>query len=109
MDEILSIYKKYNRPVSPRSPKTVLLAKSEEVQTTLKDVQEFISSRTEEQQLKESKHTKQSEGHIVSYSPFNRLQLDIFVLKKYESNNKGCGYIYYVSLIYLAVKFGRIQ
>ncbi len=59
----------------------------------MKDVQEFISSRTEEQQLKESKNTKQSNGHIVSYSPFNRLQLDIFVLKKYESYNKGYGYI----------------
>ncbi len=59
----------------------------------MKDVQSFISSRTEEQQLKESKHTKQSNGHIVSYSLFNRLQLDIFVLKKYEYYNKGYGYI----------------
>ena len=54
MDEILSIYKKYNRP---GAQKLYLLAKSEGIQTTLKDVQEFISSRTEEQQLKESKHT----------------------------------------------------
>ncbi len=29
----------------------------------------------------------------MSYNPFNRLQLDIFVLKKYESSNKGYGYI----------------
>ncbi len=29
----------------------------------------------------------------MSYSPFNRLQLDIFVLKKYEYYNKGYGYI----------------
>jgi hypothetical protein len=29
----------------------------------------------------------------VSYSPFNRLQLDIFVLTKYEYYNKGYGYI----------------
>jgi len=59
----------------------------------LKDVQAFIASRAEEQQLKESRHTKQSQGHIVSYNPFNRLQLDIFVLKKYETSNKGYGYI----------------
>jgi hypothetical protein len=59
----------------------------------LKDVQAFISSRTEEQQLKESKHTKQRQGHIVSYSPFNKLKLNIFVLKKYEYYNKGYGYI----------------
>ena len=86
MDEILSIYKKYNRP---GAQKLFLLAKSEGIQTTLKDVQAFISSRTEEQQLKESKHTKQSNGHSVSYSLFNRL----FVLKKYEYYNKGYGYI----------------
>jgi hypothetical protein len=90
MDDILTIYKKYNRP---GAQKLLLLAKSEGIQTTLKDVKDFLASRTEEQQLKESRHTKQSEGHIISYNPFNRLQLDIFVLKKYESSNKGYGYI----------------
>jgi hypothetical protein len=78
MDDILSIYKKYNRP---GAQKLLLLAKSEGTQTKLKlkDVQAFIASRAEEQQLKESRHTKQSQAHIVSYNPFNRLQLDIFV------------------------------
>jgi hypothetical protein len=54
MDEILSIDKKYNRP---GAKKLYLLAKSEGIQTTLKDVQEFISSRTEEQHLKERVNT----------------------------------------------------
>jgi hypothetical protein len=63
MDNILSVYKKHKWP---GAQKLFLLAKSEGIQTTLKDVQELISSRTEEQQLKESKHTKQSNGHIVS-------------------------------------------
>ncbi len=90
MDDILSLYKKYNRP---GAQKLLQLSKSEGIQTTLKDIKDFISSRTEEQQLKESRHTKQSQGHIVSYNPFNRLQLDIFVLKKYESHYKGYGYI----------------
>ncbi len=65
-------------------------------------------NRTEEQQLKESRHTKQSQGHIVSCNPFNRLQLDIFVLKKHESHNKGYGYMDAL-LIYLVIKFGPIQ
>ncbi len=56
-----------------------MIAKSEGIQTILKDIQAFIASRTEEQQLKESRHTKQSQGHIVSYNPFNRLQLDIYL------------------------------
>ena len=48
-----------------------------------------VGGRTEEQQLKESRDTKQSHGHIVSYNPFNILQLDIFVFKNYESSNYG--------------------
>ena len=79
MDEILSIYKKYNRPGAQN---LLQLAKSEGIQAAPKQIKEFLSSRTEEQQLKESRNTKQSHGHIVSYNPFNRLQLDIFVLKK---------------------------
>ncbi len=52
MDEILSIYKKCNRPGAQN---LLLLAKSEGLQTTLKDVKEFIASRSEEQQLKKVK------------------------------------------------------
>jgi hypothetical protein len=78
MDDLLLLYKKYNRPGAQT---LFLLAKSEGIQTILKDVQTFRSSRTEEQQLKECKHTKQSNGHIVSYNPFNRIQLDILYKK----------------------------
>ena len=35
-------------------------------------------------------------GHIVSFNPFNLLQLDIFVMLKYERYNKGYGYIFCV-------------
>ena len=38
MDEVLSIYKKYNRP---GAQKLLLLAKSEGIQTTLNDVKEL--------------------------------------------------------------------
>ncbi len=47
----------YTKSTTDQEPKIILLAKSERIPTTLKDVQSFISSRTEEQQLKESKHT----------------------------------------------------
>jgi hypothetical protein len=50
---------KYNRP---GAQKLFLLAKIEGIQTTLKDIKEFISSRNEEQKLKESRHTKQKPG-----------------------------------------------
>ncbi len=84
------IYKKYNRPGAQR---LLLLAKSEGLQVSSNDVKEFLAGRTEEQQLKETRNTKQSNGHIVSYNPFNRLQLDIFVLQKYEKSNNGYSYI----------------
>jgi hypothetical protein len=48
MDDILSLYKIYNRP---GARKLSLLAKLEGMQTTLENVQAFIASRTEEQQL----------------------------------------------------------
>ena len=90
MDQIEGIYKKYNRPAAQ---KLLQLAKSEGVQVTAKEIKEFIAGRTEEQQLKETNHIKQNEGHIISLNPFNRLQLDIFVLQKYETSNNGYAYI----------------
>jgi predicted transcriptional regulator of viral defense system len=92
MDKIQEIYKKYNRP---GAQKLFQLAKNEGLQITLKQVQEFLGGRVEEQQLKETKSRKEKRGHLVSYNPFNRLQLDIFVLKKYETNNKGWLYLMY--------------
>ena len=80
MDDILMIYRKYNRP---GAQKLLQLSKAEGIQATSKDIKEFLSSRTEEQQLKENRNTKQSHGHLVSYNPFNRLQLDIFVIILY--------------------------
>ena len=90
MDKIEEIYKRFNRPAAQ---KLLQLAKSEGLQVTSKEVKEFLAGREEEQQLKETKQTKQSNGHIISLNPFNRLQLDIFVLQKYESSNKGYSYI----------------
>ncbi len=55
---------------------------SEGIQTTLKDIKEFIASRSEEQQLKETKNTKQSHGHLVSYNPFNQAAIRYICIKK---------------------------
>jgi hypothetical protein len=64
--------------ISRGAQKLLQLARAEGIQATTKDIKEFLSSRTEEQQLKDSRNTKQSHGHIVSYNPFKRLQLDIY-------------------------------
>jgi hypothetical protein len=52
------IYYRDTRKITDQEPKEHFTCKSEGEQATLKDVQIFISSRTEEQQLKESKHNK---------------------------------------------------
>ncbi len=46
MDKIQEIYKKYNRP---GAQKLFQLAKNERLQITLKQVQEFLGGRVEEQ------------------------------------------------------------
>jgi len=90
MDKIQEIYKRFNRP---GVQKLYQLAKNEGLKITLNEVKEFLNGRVEEQQLKETKNRKEKHGSLVSYNPFNRLQLDIFVLKKYETSNNGFGYI----------------
>ena len=80
MDEISSTYKKYNRP---GAQKLLQLAKAEGIQATPKQIKEFLSGRTEEQQLKENRNRKQSQGYIVSYNPFNRLQLANIGIQKH--------------------------
>jgi hypothetical protein len=62
MDELLSIFKKYNRPASQ---KLLQLAKSEGLQVKSKKIKESLSSRSEEEQLKESKNRKESYGLLV--------------------------------------------
>jgi hypothetical protein len=42
------------------------MAKSEGLQITLKQVQEFLEGRSEEQQLKETKSRKEKHGHLLS-------------------------------------------
>jgi hypothetical protein len=59
MGAILQLYKKYK---GPGAQKLLQLANEEGVHATSKDIKEFLSSKTEERQLKESRNTKQSHG-----------------------------------------------
>jgi len=88
--QIEQIYKQFNRP---GPAKLLELVKATGVQAKAKDINNFLQDRTEEQQLHETKDRKESHGHIVSMSPFNRIQLDIFVMIKFEKKNKGHAYI----------------
>ncbi len=104
MDKIESIYRKYNRLAAQ---KLLQLARLEGLHVTSNEVKEFLACRVEEQQLKETKHTKHSQGYIISLNPFNKLQLDIFVLQKYESSNQGYVYILCIMDIFSRKAWGH--
>jgi hypothetical protein len=88
--QIEQIYQQSNRP---RPAKLLELVKAAGVQAKATDIINFLQDRTEEQQLKETKDRKESHGHIVSMSPFNKIQLHIFLMIKFEKKNKGYAYI----------------
>ncbi len=73
---------------------------------------QFKESRAgREQQLKETRKTKQSNGHLVCLNPLNKLQLDTYVayvLQKMKVLLLVLP-IYYVSWVYIAKKYGVTQ
>ena len=89
--QIEQIYKQFNRP---GAAKILELVKGTGIPAKIKDINNFLQDRTEEQQLHEGKNRKESHGHLISMSPFNRIQLDIFVMIKFEKKNRGYAYIY---------------
>ena len=88
--QIEQIYKQFNRP---GAAKLLELVKGTGIPAKIKDINNFLQDRTEEQQLHEGKSRKESHGQIISMSPFNRIQLDIFVMIKFEKKNRGYAYI----------------
>ena len=88
-EDLEIIYKQYNRPAGN---KILKLAKESGVNVNQKDISAFLNSKQSYQQLKETKHTKNQDGHIIAYSPFSLLQLDLYVMLKYRKHNIGYGY-----------------
>ena len=84
-DDLEIVYKKYNKP---GATKLLALSKRDGLKVTLPKIQEFLNAKSSVQQLKETKVTKRSLGTIVSYAPFELMQIDIFILDKYKGNNK---------------------
>ena len=90
-DDINNIYLKFNRPSS--IVKLYKLVKAAGITATNKDVKSFLDSKVAIQQTKIVNKNKNDLGHLISFYQFSLMQMDIFVLKKYEKNNKGYGYI----------------
>ena len=92
-NDIETIYKKFNYPSN--NQKLLKLVKAAGITATINDIKSFLDKRVAIQQTKITKKNK-TKGHIVSFKAFDLLEMDIFVLDKYNKQNKGYGYIFAV-------------
>ena len=83
-------YKKYNFPASSTLLK---LLKNEGIKITKKEVDTFLGTRVEQQQTIITNERKKTLGKIVTYRPLSLIQMDIYVMAKYVTGNKGYKYI----------------
>ena len=83
-------YKKYNFPASSTFVKQL---QNEGIKTTKKEIDEFIGTRVEQQKTVINNERKRTLGRIVAYRPLSIIQMDIYVMAKYVTGNKGYKYI----------------
>ena len=83
-------YKKYNFPASSTFVKQL---KNEGIKITKKEVDTFLGTRVEQQQTIITNERKKTLGKIVAYRPLSLIQMDIYVMAKYVTGNKGYKYI----------------
>jgi hypothetical protein len=69
--EIKTVWKKYNYP---SKVKLVALMKKEGINATAKDIDKFLNKQNTQQVF--SKKIRQKPGHIVSFQPDTRYQMD---------------------------------
>jgi hypothetical protein len=90
-------YKKFNFPAASTFLKQL---KNEGLKYTKQEVDDFIKSRTEQQQTKIQVEKKKDLGRIVAYYPLSLIQMDIFDLAKYYRDNQGYKYILCIIDVY---------
>ena len=86
--DIQAIYKKYNYP---SKKKLYVLAKLEGVKATLKEIDTFLSKQHAQHIF--SKKIRQKEGHIVSFEPDLRYQMDLVDMSNFSKKNGGKNWI----------------
>jgi hypothetical protein len=87
--DIETLYKKYNYP---SKQKLYQLAKMEGVKLTLKDIETFLSKQYAQQIY--SKKIPQKRGHIVSFVPDLRYQMDLVDMSNFSRTNGGFKWIF---------------
>jgi len=86
--DIQEVYKKYNYP---SKQKLYALTKLEGVKATLKEVQQFLDKQNAQQIF--SRKIKQKAGHIVSFQPDERFQMDLVDMSNFSMKNQGYNWI----------------
>ena len=86
--DIQTLYKKYNYP---SKQKLYTLAKLEGVKLKLKEIDSFLSEQYAQQIY--SKKAPQKRGHIVSFLPDSRFQMDLIDMSNFSRTNGGFKWI----------------
>ena len=67
----------------PNAKSLLSLAKRHNSNITMKQIQEYLSNQKAYQLTKERKITKKSMGHVVSFSPWSLVQMDILDMSRF--------------------------
>jgi len=102
MNNIINdIYIKNNFPSNER---LFNLVKKDNNDITRNEIKSFLEKQKEHQILK-VQHNIKNTGHLVAFEKNEIWQIDIFVLQKYEKQNKGYSYIFAVVDIFTRKAF----
>jgi len=86
--EIKKVWKKYNYP---SKVKLVALMKKEGIKAATKEIEIFLNKQNTQQVF--SKKIRQKPGHLVSFKPDSRYQMDLIDMSKFSIKNHGYKWI----------------
>jgi hypothetical protein len=87
MDEIIKKY--YENYLYPSIDELYKFLKQDKISVTKAQVKTYLDKLEENQITKETKNKKQTYGHIVASHENQEWQMDIYILQKYVTKNRG--------------------
>ena len=87
MDEIIKKY--YDNYLYPSLNEMYRYMKEDKVSVTKAQIKTWLDLQEENQITKETKDKKKTYGHITAFLENQSWQMDIFILQKYVTKNKG--------------------
>jgi hypothetical protein len=87
-DNKLVLYKQLDKIMTdnlfPNAKRLYTLAKRNDSTITMKQIEAYLSNQKAYQVTKERKVTKKGMGHVVSFSPWSLVQMDLLDMQKYS-------------------------